>query len=170
MAVRTACQMSASPTRASPGLLTPGSYPATVGLRAIRASGYGPAGRWRRPQSPASMTRTHPEPRLPDNINRTDQAHHASSAPPSGAPLPRYGRRTARQATWQRTKIPTPHVPHKPRQHRADAVAFTHLSWSEAELVSSRDRTRTYNLPVNRGSAIGPGAAAPLSWPATSPA
>src|SRR5262249_36897406 len=150
MAVRTACQMSASPTRASPGRRTPGSYPAAVGLRAIRASGYGPAGRWRRPQSPASMTRTHPEPRLPDNINVTDQALHASSAPPPGRPPPL---RTTHRATgkWQRTKIPTnptPHVPHKPRQRRADAIAFTHLSWSDAKLVSSRDRTRTYDLPV----------------------
>ena len=79
-----ACQMSASPTRASPDRGTPGSYPVAEGLQAIRATGYGPAGCWRRPRSPASMTRTHPEARLPDNINGTDQALHASSTPLSG--------------------------------------------------------------------------------------
>ena len=149
-AARTACQMSVSPTRASPDRRTPGSYPVAEGLQAIRATGYGPAGCWRRARSPASMTRTPPRGAVTGQHERhgpgTSRFQHSAL----GAPLPRYGRRTARQAKWQRTKIPTPHVPHNPRQHRADAIAVTHLRCSEAKLASSRDRTRTYNLPVNR--------------------
>jgi hypothetical protein len=49
-------------------------------------------------------------------------------------------------------KIPTPHAPHRPHQHRANTTIFTHFCWPEARLESSRDRTRTYNLPVNRRS------------------
>ena len=83
-AARPACQMSASLTRASPDRGTPWSHPVAEGLQAIRATGYGPAGCWRRARSPASMTRTHPEARLPDDMNGTDQALHASSTLPSG--------------------------------------------------------------------------------------
>ena len=72
------------------------------------------------------MTRTHPEPRLPDNMNGTDQALHASSTPPSGhrSPATDDAPRDRQMASDQDPhKIPTPHPAHRPYQHHADITA-----------------------------------------------
>ena len=85
------------------------------------------------------MTRTHPEPRLPDNINALTRHFTLPALRPQGTTPPL---RTTHRATGEMAgdqdphNIPTQHMSHKPRQHRANAIAFTHLSWSEAELVS----------------------------------
>jgi hypothetical protein len=98
----------------------------------------------------------HPIPQLPDEVNGTDQALHAVRTPSAGhqSPTAHGSLRDAKPGSRPRssTKSPTPHTPHRPHQRWANTIIFTHFCWPEAGLESSRDRTRTYKLPVNRRS------------------
>ena len=106
---------------------------------------------------------------LPDDINGTDQALHSARTPSAGhhSPTTDSAPRDRKPGSGQDPhKIPTPHATHRPCQHHTDITASRHFSWPEDRLESSRDRTRTYNLPVNRrsvtvGSAPGLSAASP---------
>ena len=101
------------------------------------------------PQLPANT----PVPQLPDDINGTDQALHSARTPSAEhhSPTTDSAPRDRKPGSGQDPrKIPTPHATHRPCQHHTDITASRHLRWSEVRLASSRDRTRTYNLPVNR--------------------
>ena len=96
-------------------------------------------------------------PQLPDDINGTDQALHSARTPSAEhhSPTTDSAPRDRKPGSGQDPhKIPTPHAAHRPHQHHADITALKHFRWSEARLASSRDRTRTYNLPVNRRSVM----------------
>jgi hypothetical protein len=58
------------------------------------------------------------------------------------------------------------HAPPAPHQHHPPA----HLCWSEAISLGSRDRTRTYNLPVNRSPVSSSGACSGEHGRSASPA
>ena len=94
-------------------------------------------------------------PPLPDDINGTDQALHSARTPSAGHHFPTTDSapRDRKPGSGQDPhKIPTPHATHRPCQHHKDINPSRHFRWSEVRLASSRDKTRTYNLPVNRRS------------------
>jgi hypothetical protein len=109
------------------------------------------------PETPALATGLTGTPilRSAGDIYHPDQALNAASNPGRGAPLPRPRPRRAAgnlAADQDPHKIPTPNAAHRSHQHRNGTAMITYFCWSEARFASSRDRTRTYNLPVNRRS------------------
>ena len=128
-----------------------------------------PAGHQRRAKIARQHRRTPPGLAITENINGADQAPHAASRNLRGITLPATGHPPRGKKTEPEQdphKIPTKDRPQTPHQHRTQTGTSAHLRWSETRFVSSRDRTRTYNLPVNRrpvvaGSAPGLSAASP---------
>jgi hypothetical protein len=86
-------------------------------------------------------------------------------------PAPRPQRATPPLQTAHHAKVKTTagqdptKSPHRTRhtgshQHHTEVPAVTHIRWSEGGLESSRAKTRTWNLPVNRRSVLEGGARA----------
>jgi len=125
--------------------------------------------RTRNPPPAPQLRANTPVPQLPDDINGTDQALHSARTPSAEhhSPATDSAPRDRKPGSGQDPhKIPTPHATHRPCQHHAEITASRYFRWSETRLASSRDRTRTYNLPVNRrpvtaGGAPGLSAASP---------
>ena len=104
---------------------------------------------------PASASPTRPNPRLTKSLTAPAR-HVALPAPPPqrAAPLLQTAQRTTVKMTAGQDSHKSPHHTRhtEPHQHHAEIPAVKLISWSEARIESSRDRTRTYNLPVNRRS------------------
>jgi len=122
-----------------------------------RQTGYRPAAHPRRIDIPPQRSRTHPGQRSPETSTALTR-HFTLPATHPYDPTPPPA--TTRHATgrWQQSKIPTKSPQNTGLRcltsNACRPIRSRHLRWSGARFVSSRDRTRTYNLPVNRRSVI----------------
>jgi hypothetical protein len=123
--------------------------------QALRATGTAPAGNLRRSQTPRLDVPTHPNLRLPEILNAPTRHVTLPAPQPQRAAPPLQTAHHAKIKTTagqDPTKFPhhTRHI--RSHQHHAEVLPESHIRWSESRVESSRDRTRTYNLPVNRRS------------------
>ena len=127
---------------------TPGSCPITVGLRTIRATGYGPAGH----VTAAGTTRGQGIIGISGEVNRTQVLQ---PSPATDSPVRKHAHLTPpRPSTSILTKLRTAMI--NTSQHNlrraTESLRQSRMNRnrrSEAIYTGSRDRTRTYNLPVN---------------------
>jgi hypothetical protein len=131
------------------GLVAPRTEPNYLPVPARQVIGPDPVVPSPAPQRQASTL----IPPVPEELRGIHQAIHRASAPrrpqPRGAspPLPTTYR-TIRNLAADQDPPQNPHSTYtSPAPHAKPTV--THFRWSEAGFASSRDRTRTYNLPVN---------------------